>query len=413
MAGQTPTLALESIAGPDAVLPPDQFPVDGLTPRAAVAPASYEQVAEVMRYADAEGLAVIPRGAGYLMHIGNVPARYDIALILSRLEGIVEYEPADMTVTCRAGTTVAALNRRLGESGQFVPFSAVPASGAADPADPHTVAGLLAANESSLRLCHGSPRDFTIGMRVVTAEGKLTKAGGRVVKNVAGYDLCKLYIGSLGTLGVIVEATFKVAPLPASERQLVASFGSASEACTLAADLVRRGLALRSAEITSVEPARFDLTLDIAGTVAAVERSVREAREASPSLEDASADAVRPPPVSDVALLCRASVLPTHVPALIEAIQAIDGPHIHALPTIGAVLAFWPDTGDPASVVERLRPLVSGLEGTLVIEACPPELKSAIDVFGDTPPAFELMRRLKRDLDQMGILSPGRFLGRL
>ncbi|MEX0800441.1 MAG: FAD-binding oxidoreductase [Dehalococcoidia bacterium] len=402
----TALTALESIVGPDAVLPASEYAVDGLTPRAAVAPSTYEQVAEVMRYAHAEELAIIPRGGGYLTHIGNVPARYDIALSLARLEGIVEYEPADMTVTCRAGTTAAQLNHRLRESGQFVPFSA-------DPDNRNSVGGLLAANESSLRLRHGGPRDFTIGMRVVTAEGKLTRAGGRVVKNVAGYDLCKLYIGSLGTLGVIVEATFKVAPLPAAERALVASFGSASEACALAGDLVRRGLALRSAEITSVQPARFDLTLDIAGPVAAVERTVREAREACLGLEDAAADAVRPPPASDVALLCRASVLPTRVPALIEAIQALDNPRIEASPTIGAVLAAWPDSGDPASVVERLPPIVSGLEGTLVIEACPPDLKRAIDVFGDAPPAFELMRRLKRELDPKGILSPGRFLGRL
>src|SRR3990170_7034168 len=112
---------LESIVGADGLLPPepaDAFAVDGLTPQAAVAPASYEQVAEVMRYAHAEGLAVIPWGGGAHMHIGNVPARYDIALSLSRLNGVVEHEPADLTLTCQAGITLAELQRRLGRHGQ-------------------------------------------------------------------------------------------------------------------------------------------------------------------------------------------------------------------------------------------------------------------------------------------------------
>jgi glycolate oxidase FAD binding subunit len=396
---------IESIVGPEAVLTPGDFAVDGLAPRAAVAPSSYEQVAEVMRYASAEGLAVIPLGGRRLRSIGNVPARYDIALSLSQLEGIVEYEPADMTVTCRAGTTVSVLNARLREHAQLVPFSA-------DPDDPNTIGGLLAANRSHLRLRHGSPRDFTIGMRVVTAEGKLTKAGGRVVKNVAGYDLCKLYIGSLGTLGVIVEATFKVAPLPAAERTLVATFASPVQACALAEDLVRRSLALRSMRLVTATPDGYRLVLDVAGTAAAVERTVREATRACAGLEDA-APADTAPAVEGDGLLCRAGVLPSRLAALIGDLRAIDEPRIDALPTIGGVRAAWAQPGDAGGVVERLRGLIGEHEGSLVVEACPSELKRDIDVFGDPPPAFKLMRRLKRELDPKGVLSPGRFVGRL
>jgi len=202
---------LESIVGADGLLPPEPagaFAVDGLTPQAAVAPASYEQVAEVMGYAHAEELAVIPWGGGAHIHTGNVPARYDIALSLSRLNAVVEHEPADLTTTVQAGMTLSELQGRLGAAGQLLPLD--PPGG-----ERATIGGILAANASGpWRHAFGSARDMTIGLRVVTAEGRITRAGGRVVKNVAGYDLCKLYVGSLGTLGVIVEATFKLAPLP-------------------------------------------------------------------------------------------------------------------------------------------------------------------------------------------------------
>src|SRR3989304_3067207 len=123
MVKQAPVLSsLESITGREGVLgDPAAFAVDGLTPQAAVAPAGYEQTAEVMRYAHAEGLAVIPWGGGTRMHIGNVPNRYDIALSLSRLNAVVEHEPADMTVTCQAGRTLGDLQRHLATAGQLLP----------------------------------------------------------------------------------------------------------------------------------------------------------------------------------------------------------------------------------------------------------------------------------------------------
>src|SRR3990170_7695424 len=194
---------LESIVGREGVLGATAtFAVDGLTPQAAVAPASYEQVAAVMRYSYAEGLAVIPWGGGTYIHAGNIPARYDIALGLSRLNAVVEHEPADLTATVQAGMTLSELQRHLGGAGQLLPLD--PPGG-----ERATIGGILAANASGpWRHAFGSARDMTIGLRVITAEGRITRAGGRVVKNVAGYDLCKLYIGSLGTLGVIVEATF-------------------------------------------------------------------------------------------------------------------------------------------------------------------------------------------------------------
>ena len=407
---------LESIVGGDGVRPPDEYAVDGQTPRAAVAPGSYQEVAAVMRCAHAEGLAVIPRGAGSHVHIGNTPARYDLALDLRRLNAIVEYEPADMTVTCQAGISLAALRSHLAPHGQLAPLGAFDAQA--------TVGGILAANAyDATRYAYGTARDFTIGMRVVTADGRLTRAGGRVVKNVAGYDLCKAYVGSLGTLGVIVEASFKLAPLPRAERAAVAAFDAPAAACALAGELRRRGLSVRSlqllnraaAEATALADGPYTLAVDLAGSAAAVERSWRELEAlADVRALDAPPDVAGAVVLAQSVLLCKASVLPTRLPALIESLQeAAEPPRVLALPGAGVCYAGWPEPGDVMAAMGRVIGLASEAGGSLVVERCPAEVKRGLDVFGEPPPSFALMRRLKEELDPKGVLSPGRFLGRL
>jgi glycolate oxidase FAD binding subunit len=428
---------LESIVGADRVRRSDElsaFAVDGITPQAAVAPSSYEQVAEVVRYAHTEGLAVIPRGGGTHMHIGNVPGRYDIALSLSRLDQVVEHEPADLTVTCQAGITLDRLQRQLGQHGQLVPLG-LPA-GRHGPAwgEEPTIGGILAANAfGPSRHAYGAPRDFTIGMKLVTADGRITKAGGRVVKNVAGYDLCKLYIGSLGTLGVIVEAAFKLAPMPKVERTAIAAFDTPGQACAFAAELQHRRLSLRAVQLlnttaaSTVELAQQGLcalVLDLAGTPQAVARSRREigdlARDAAADLSDTDDAAsvwestCRLVSPDDASLLCKASALPTHLPALIESLETVDGPpHILALPTVGVVYASWPRLENAEAAIGRLRTAVTAVDGSLVLERCPLDIKPRLDVFGDPPPSLDLMRRVKEQFDPMGVLSPGRQVGRL
>jgi glycolate oxidase FAD binding subunit len=420
---------LESVVGPEGLAPePAAFAVDGLIPRAAVAPSTYDQVAEVVRYAHMEGLAVVPWGGGTHMHFGNTPGRYDIALSLARLDRIVEHEPADLTMTCQAGITLERLQGQLGRHGQLVPLDQSWEQTA-------TVGGVLAVNASGpSRHAYGTPRDFTIGLRVVTADGRLTKTGGRVVKNVAGYDLCKLYIGSLGTLGVIVEATFKLAPLPGAERTVFATFETPAQACAFSAELQRRGLALRGFELlnpTAASAARLSasdgscaLVLDLAGTPQTIQRSLREigelAQRPPTDLRDvANATKMweslsRPFSPDGVALLCRATALPTQLPSLIDSLEALGGPpHILALPTIGVLYASWPQLDDPEEAVRLLRAATTGTGGSLALERCPPNLKRRLDVFGEPPPSFDLMRRVKQQFDPKGILSPGRHLGRL
>ncbi len=420
---------LQSLLGTAAVLSSERtvdFTVEGLVPRAVVVPTSVEQVADVMRYAGGEGLAVVPWGGGTLMHIGNVPRQYDIGLSLRRLDRVIEYEPADLTVSCQAGITLAELQSRLAKVGQFLAL------------DPHsseqsTIGGVLAANASGpSRHVYGSARDLTIGMRVVTADGRITRVGGRVVKNVAGYDLCKLYVGALGSLVVIVEATFKLSSLPQEERTLALSFDSPAVACAFALAVHRRGLTLRAIELLNASAAtragltavgRYVLILWLAGTGLGLQRSheviVAAAAESAVPLvpvswEGDDWEAVRrlAAPI-EARLLCRLSVLPGRLASLLSAVETVGDPALLARPALGLAYVSWAGADEARARLDSLRRLVGEAGGTVVVEVCPPDLKRDIDVFGELPSAFALMRGVKQQYDPRGLLSPGRFVGGL
>jgi len=409
---------LHAIIGNKHAFRPDEagrFVVDGISPQAVVEPGSYEEVAAVIRYASEAGLAVIPLAGGTKRHVGNLPRRYDVALSLSRLDKIIEHEPADLTVTCQAGISIAELQQRLKAHGQRVPFNA----GSGHQA---SVGGVLAANANGpSRAAYGALRDYTIGMRVVTADGRITRAGGKVVKNVAGYDLCKLYTGSLGTLGVIVEATFKVMPVSRRERSIALRLRSPSDACRLAAELYRRGLAFSHVELSSAgggNDVGWFLEILLAGSQGAVDRSEKELLGLAPRFKaelaaSNEANETRSAGESnDDQLLCRLSVLASQLAALIEEIKRLESPLMVAEPITGVLRASWPAV-DAAAVLESARAVAAKHEAVCVVEHCSVELKRRIDVFGDPPPAFALMRRVKQQFDPKGILSPGRFVGRL
>src|SRR5262245_48381521 len=183
-----------------------RFVIDGREPQEVSFPESIEQAAGMIYTATEHRRAVSPVGTGAFLHLGGLPRRYDLALCLQRMSRIVDYQPTDMTVSVEAGMSLARLQQILGEQNQWLPL---------DPPWPErvTVGGLIAMNLSGpSRLSQGTVRDFLIGIKVIRADGTVIKGGGRVVKNVAGYDLTKLYCGSFGTLGVIAEATFKVRP---------------------------------------------------------------------------------------------------------------------------------------------------------------------------------------------------------
>lgn len=204
------------------------YAVEGVVPLAVVAPGSLESLAATVQMASELGYAVIPRGGGTKMDFGHPPSRADIVVSLERLNRIVAHEPADQTATVEAGITMAGLQAGLGKRGQYLPLD--PPHG-----DAGTLGGVIATNASGvLRTAFGTARDLVIGARVVQADGTVVRSGGQVVKNVAGYDLNKMYIGSLGTLGILAEVNLKLQPLPASGRLLIGTMAGIGEAAECA-----------------------------------------------------------------------------------------------------------------------------------------------------------------------------------
>src|SRR5574341_1781747 len=198
---------LVEIVGADHLLTAEScFPyaVDDHAPKMVAFPGDAQELSEVMKLASSEGLSVIPWGSGTTIGLGGVPARVDLVVGLTRLNRIIDHEPGDLTATLQAGILLCEAQASLSRSGQFLPF---------DPAGYKraTIGGILATNSSGpWRHRYGTARDLVIGIRVVHADGTITKGGAKVVKSVSGYDMNKLYIGSLGTLGIILEATFKL-----------------------------------------------------------------------------------------------------------------------------------------------------------------------------------------------------------
>src|ERR1700737_4778055 len=234
--------------------------------RAAEKPATAEELAKLLHEAADAGFAVRPVGGGRAMEMGDPPSRDGIELRTTTLDRVLEHSQADMVVSVEAGITLEALQSQLGKSGQFLPLDPFSSPG-------HTVGGLLATGWSGpLRLRYGSARDFLIGIRVAMPDGHLASAGGRVVKNVSGYDLMKLHYGAMGSLGIIVAASFKVFPRPLYDVTLETSSGSMGEAWTAAEQALSMPLAPTALELFS----DGRLLVRFCGSPDAVKRMVAE-----------------------------------------------------------------------------------------------------------------------------------------
>ncbi len=415
------------------------YSLHNLTPAQVLAPATPEELAAILRHASAHGLAVVPWGGGTRQQIGRAPARYDIALSTHALSKIVEYHPADLVITVEAGVTLGAIQAELARHGQWLPWD-VPLAAQA------SVGGLLASGAvGSLRLGYGPPRDWTLGMCVALGDGRLVRSGGKVVKNVAGYDTHKLQIGALGTLGVIVEATFKLAPLPECRQTILAAFtdphlpGRAIEQLRTAPLQPIALVALnRRAEETVTplhafldgQPGHIVVAARFAGTARAVGRQIREAtrrcievgartvelrEEDDTPLWDAIADTMAP--ARDHSLLLRAGVPSSAFSPLAELLERTatraGWPAAQlGIAGVGIVYSRWSVAGvTPSAVAEALaavRTEVIQLGGYVVVEEAPPELAGAIDIWGPPPEGSELMGALRATWDPAGILNPGR-----
>ncbi len=430
------------VTGPEA----SRYVVDGKVPQAVVFPASVEEVSAVMAFASAEGLKVVPWGSGTKMALGGIPERVDLVLVLSRLNRVVDHEPGDMTATFQAGILLKEAQAVLARKGQFI---------ALDPpyADLATLGGILATNSSGpRRLRYGASRDLVIAIRVVHADGKVTKGGAKVVKNVTGYDMNKLYIGSLGTLGIIVEATFRVHPVPAVEKSCLAPFDSVDAARGAVARILDSPLVPSAVELLNAAAARqvteqaglpwpkgsYDLAIAIGSIrreavdvqLEAVRRLCQEAGSPEGHVLDGRVHdtfwrATRDfAPGDGLQAVLKASVLLTKVAGAVrcgEEVAAKQGLRLGVVSEAGSGIIRYYLTGDAvpperfqqgvAEAVNRLRAFAQTAEGNLVVLKASPEVKSRVDVWGLPAKALPFMQRPKVEFDPQRILNPGRFVG--
>jgi len=377
-----------------------------------VRPGSAEDCAALLARCAAEGRTVRVRGGGTKDHLGTRPDT-DVLLETAALSGIVDHVPADLTVTVAAGTPVATLGEQLAAAGQFLPLDAPHASRGA------TVGGVIATNSAGFgRLRYGGVRDLVLGLRVALADGTVARSGGRVVKNVAGYDLNKLFGGSFGTLGVIVEATLKVLPLPAAADAAAVAFRRSEDAFAAADAIVRTSLRPTALVVEYADDDRWRLIVAAADEPAPVERAMREVRR----LAERRGASVEPVPNAAAALdplrdlvdratdgaVVRAALPLSAQRAFADAAAAL-GPFARLVADAGAGTVQVQLQGADAAVVRAADALVANarvLGGTARIE------RSAIrglTTFGDQIPAGAfLMRRLKDAFDPAGVLEPGR-----
>jgi FAD/FMN-containing dehydrogenase len=377
-----------------------------------------------MKLAASEKWSVMPSGAGTWLGAGNHSNQVDLILSTKRLRGVVEHEPADLVASATSGVTLAAFNETLNRGGQWLPL---------DPPDDGraTLGGVVAtASSGAQQTGYGTPRTFVIGMKVVLADGRTCKAGGRVVKNVAGYDLCKLFTGSFGTLGIISEVTFKLRPRPAREATIITRgplptvFAAGKVVYhaglfPVAIELLSSNLANRSATATS--PSEAQLLIRFAGSEKTVEHQIARTTGllSGSTLQDIEIvaddnalwrDLQLAPLENTLGLSCRVSVKPSQVQGMMETIIEHTNQETiwHAGVADGRIRVMQSDKNTANSnTLGVLRVAAESLGGSLIIEHAAPELGLEIDAWRKLA-ASNLMTKIRQQLDPVGLFSPGR-----
>ncbi len=425
---------LEEAVAPGAVLAGEgaaRHAVDGVRPRFVAAPLTVDAVARVLALASAHGLAVVPTGSGTRLGWGAPPRRLDIVLSLARLDRILAHEPADLTLSVECGVTIGALDAVLRPHRQFVPIDAGSRTS--------TIGGLIATGAAGpYRARYGTMRDLLVGVTVVRADGTLVRGGGRVVKNVTGYDIPKLHVGALGTLGVVVEAHLRLHPRPAEERTWVVGFPSAESALEAALEIRATPVVLSRCQLLTPAalhalgesaPPAGALAVTVGSVPAAVQAQGRGIAEVCgraggvlvevPEADDwwRRAAEVTWPDGEAPSLALRIGSRPTDVVKALHAVEAIGRAGGTLLATANLATGVLHATLAPveasrvADVVGRTREALAGLGGSCVVEHAPAAAKPGLDVWGDVGPALGAMQRLKAELDPASVLNPGRYVG--
>ena len=433
------------------------FAIDDKTPSVAVRPQSSAEIAGIVKFAAKEQLAVVATGARTKLGIGQPPRQYDIALDTTRLDRVVAYDPGDLTLSVEAGIPLHKLSGILAEHHQFLPLG-VPYQAQT------TIGGTIASGvDSPLRQLYGTARDYLLGMEFVTGEGIVAKSGGRVVKNVTGYDIHKLMIGALGTLGVITRINFKTFPMPAASRAFIATFQTVERACGMRNRVSRSPLAPMTMELFSpgvadlfsseaaarIEPnpapenvvsaTRWTFTAGFCGNENTLKRYEADLREMAKECGAVDASALAGPQIapafarkrefvpialssSPATTVLKMSVVPMKMSeALKSAAQATETNHLPWVAMargVGVIyFAMLPtERSDQtkrhsAQAADQILAACAALGGHATVPWCPAEWKDVLKVWGLPRPDFAQMQKLKTVFDPRAVLSPGRFAG--
>jgi glycolate oxidase FAD binding subunit len=432
------------------------YAIGGKAPAEFAQPCSAAEAVEIVRRAGAENRAIVVAGARTKLEIGKPPTRYDIAFDMTRMDRVISYDPDDLTLSVEPGITIAKLSGILAEHKQMLPLG-VPFAGRT------TVGGTIASGvDAPQRQLYGTPRDYLLGAEFVTGDGVLAKSGGRVVKNVTGYDMHKLLIGSLGTLGVITKLNFKTFPTPTNVRGLIARFLSFEDALDMRNRIAQSALAPMTLDIFSPDVARlfsseaaagvakapmpadvltdgeWALTSGYSGNddlIARYEADLKQMAEASgatairivgDTLPAAWARKREFIPIalasSPATTIVKIGVLPSKIsPALrfvTDAAAKLKLPWTAMARGVGVIyVAIAPASMDETSrvsvtdFVKQLQSFVATIGGSCTVPWCPAAWKTDAAIWGTETPDWAEMRKIKSAFDPKGILSPGRFVG--
>jgi glycolate oxidase FAD binding subunit len=388
--------------------------IDGVPARYVAAPASTQAAAEIVRQAAAHDLAVVVRGAGTKQDWGTPPRELDLIIDTNRLTGVVEHAAGDLITVVRAGTPCAELAGKLSPAGQQLALDA--------PVLTSTVGGTVAVNMSGpRRMLYGTVRDLLIGVTLVRPDGVVAKAGGKVVKNVAGYDLGKLITGSYGTLGLVTECVFRLHPLPAARAYVSRRAGGVEEAGRLAAAVLGAQVVPTALEVDAAPDGGVEVCVLLEGVPEGVEGRVATTRAllgGAATVSDAAPEwwSVYPWAAGDVGFKLTAAL--SAVPGVLAAARATGERHgapvaVRGSAGTGVLYAGLPGTTAPdtvAGVLDDLRAATAAASGHAVVLTAPAPVRDRVDLWGPIG-GLDLMRRVKEQFDPGARFAPGRFVG--
>ena len=421
--------------------------VEGVTPKVLVSPGTMEETSQVVVYACAEKLAVIPTGNGTKMALGGIPKQADILLSTRRLNRYMDYDIANLTLGVECGVTLAEAQAKLAGEGKGY-FLAL------DPPNTQnaTLGGIVATNDSGpKRFIYGTSRDIILGIKAVFPNGDIVVSGGKAVKNVAGYDMTKMLIGSMGALGIICGITFRITPRPDAEATLLLPFNGLKEAAGYLRKILHSkyypaALELMNAKMagsfgaTAALKGKYVAAIALEGIEEAVARQNADLgemgrQEGATDVVTLKADAHREfwtayrdfagelAKIHPNLISLKANFSLSRVTEMVSAFEgAIQEAGLESALACragnGILFATLPLGDDPGAKTAAAVGLIGKLtaesvrnEGNLIVERAPKTIKEKVSVWGQTRSDVVVVRRLKEKLDPSGILNPGRYVG--